>query len=537
MRTRSENFSWSLSHEQLLGSFSRHFVFVNLAPQTSIPSREEIARRMRTDMTDATRLALARYARIHETRHFHDAFGTAAGLTAFMLHFKSLIEFVSMRRKIGSIGLHTPPPPLKTHYHEQSCPEDVKHFVRRQTLLDRAIALICGDLSPVFVSTTEDWPRPLVELQSSLPTDLNLALGIAPTSALCFPQAVGFRDESDGEVRATRYIPVDFGTLTEANSQMLQRELAFAEFGQEMRESIVSSTRTLSTSKIGLDVIDSLPVPYDTIDLLLGRIARADGAKASIAPDTIFRVTEYAMNGTRFDDVNDRSVIVFNTPGQTLSSLIETELTPARLNGPAIDLDPVPAPSTLKELLVHIDELPDWRAIEQDGSLESPLLIVYSYVMREVAKPLLVKKLDPKFVKQYATLSGYMELLPELPRPFIVGRADHIDVGIEDEHKNRVLSAWTKYCFVVDLLRQSFDGTDVVLCPRKHGFLSSWKHMNFSFAAQDCQELIDLTLCGEWASGQGRTLPNCLFSNSLRGLGFRVKSAQDDDLGPYVVKV
>jgi hypothetical protein len=274
MRTRAENFSWSLGHEQLLGTFARHFVLVDLAPQSTVPSRDEIAQRMRTDMAGATRLALARYACIHETRHFHDAFGTAAGLTAFRLHFKSLLEFVAMRRELASIGMDTPAPPLKAQYYKEGCPEGVKRFVRREIVLDRALALICGDLRPLFVTSTDDWNRPIVELQSSPATDLNVALGIAPTSALCFPQAIGFRDESGDEVRGTRYIPIDFGTLTEANSQMLQRELAFAEFGQQMRESIVSTSRTVSSSKRVLDLIDSIPTPYDTIDFLLARIAR-----------------------------------------------------------------------------------------------------------------------------------------------------------------------------------------------------------------------------------------------------------------------
>ena len=383
--------------------------------------------------------------------------------------------------------------------------------------------------------TTEDWDSPLVELQSSPRSRLHQELDLSPGTVTCFPQAVGIRTEEGSELRGTRYIPIDFGSLTEANAQMLQREVAFHEFGQTMRQALVAGDfSTVTNKRDPVEILNSTPVPYDTVDFLLGRVARAGGQEPNIHPDTIFRVTEWAMGRTKFLGlIQDRGSVLLNTPGQALAWLIENELTADKLNGPALELDDLVEVSAVTEWIEYIEHLPDWRDILEDGALDTPLRIIYSYVMKEVAKPLLTRKLDREFLKRYTTLSGYLELRHELPAPFIVASENGFEVSFPDAHKDRLLGAWIKYCFEIDILSQMLHGSDVLLCTRRHGFLAQWKHVNLCAGQRTCQEFIDLALCGEWGE-QSRQLPKCLFSNFLTPLGY---VSPTGDKSPWVISV
>lgn len=92
MNTRHVDFRFSMNGAELFGSFSRRFTFVSLQGQ-KVPGRQEIQDTARTDLGAAKEMALSRYARLHETRHFHDAFGTIAGLVAFRLNYEATLDF------------------------------------------------------------------------------------------------------------------------------------------------------------------------------------------------------------------------------------------------------------------------------------------------------------------------------------------------------------------------------------------------------------------------------------------------------------
>src|ERR1041384_1658876 len=49
-----------------------------------------------TSLEKRVQLSLARYSYIHETRHFHDFFGTLAGVSLFMAHFEMLRHFLTL---------------------------------------------------------------------------------------------------------------------------------------------------------------------------------------------------------------------------------------------------------------------------------------------------------------------------------------------------------------------------------------------------------------------------------------------------------
>ena len=513
MKQRCGDFIFSINGADLLGTFSQQFLFISLSSSGQTSTSEDIKKLMSVDINAAKRLVLNRYVWLHERRHFHDAFGTAAGLAAFRLNFECICEFAQMKKELGAL---LPPPPL---WREDS-PDRIKQFIRKYTLSNKCLALICGSQRSILsLNSVEDWDKPLVELQSSNPLPIHSELNLSPSTLICFPQAIGVRIKGK-EVKATRYIPIDFTTLTEANSQMLQRELAYFEFGQEMRAAIVGGSWSVPLTEDFAKIMESAPLPYDTIDYVLARAARAGGANATIDPNTIFRVTEAALNRTKVSRYGDQVGVVFDTPSQSLATLLDKELTPKQLNGPAIKIENMIRKSIFDDLLVYIDSLPKWTDIPEDSSLESPICILYSYVMQEIAKPLLCKKLNPDFMNRYTTAAGYVELTSELPEPFIVATPNGFDVRCEPQHKQRLLNAWLKYCFVVDLVSQSVNGDSEIYCPRKHGFLKKYPMMNLCSGSLTCQQRIDRSLCGEWSSTQRHKAPICVFTNSLNGLGF-----------------
>lgn len=397
---------FSIDGAHVFGKFSQRFALVSLGDIASAPSAENVREAIRTDAAAAKKLALLRYAPVHEHRHFLDAFGTAAGLCAFRLHFVAAMEFAKFKSRYAG---KLPPPPLVHHYRDADCSGELRAFLRRFRLIDQCIGMICAAPRPVFSQEVSHWSQALVEFETGH-TALHETLDLSPPTVICFPQAIVLLVNDGKEVRVTRYIPVDFGTLTEANSQMLQRELAFHEVGQELREALVSGNLTVETSGSVGSALNRIPVPYDTIDFLLGRVAKVHGGTAHIDPDTIFRVTEWAMNRTKIVALGDRSAVVADVPAQALASLVNNKLTPQLLNGGPLELNEIMPPVIAKAWLDYIDSLPLWTDVPEDGSLESPLLILYSYVMKEVGRTATahskVRSRIPATIHHIARLSG-----------------------------------------------------------------------------------------------------------------------------------
>ena len=107
MKTHNGDFQFSLSGAELFGTFSRRFTFVSLQGQEE-PSRQEIQDMARINLNTAKQMALSRYARLHEIRHFHDAFGTVAGLVAFRLNFEATLDFLDF---VSTVHGKLPPRP------------------------------------------------------------------------------------------------------------------------------------------------------------------------------------------------------------------------------------------------------------------------------------------------------------------------------------------------------------------------------------------------------------------------------------------
>src|SRR6516165_6823757 len=112
------------------GTFYHTYLAVHYAEDTYNLSRpDQIRKRLRRERDPAKRLltAIRQVTLLHEVRHFHDCFGTNAGITLFLHHLARLRAFLGMCSRLNKDNLILKLP-LAEWVEDSSCPKYVQEF-------------------------------------------------------------------------------------------------------------------------------------------------------------------------------------------------------------------------------------------------------------------------------------------------------------------------------------------------------------------------------------------------------------------------
>jgi hypothetical protein len=454
-------------------------------------------------------LSLARYSYIHETRHFHDFFGTLAGVSLFLAHFEMLRSFLTLfeliRRTDETWSLPFP------KWADTSKFRDIHNrFLRRWSLYRRSAARFTGAFRATASPKqhTEDY---IVYLETE-----NASGKIA-----AFPFSLGLVEEG---VNLSVYYPISFIALLEGNAQAIQRTLAEHEFPPEIAIQFTPKKidHRISQPIEGLDdafeVVAASSQPYNVTDYLVSKYLRLTYNQPSFQRESITRLTDIALSKSAIlplaeDELGLPTQFQVSDVGQNFIDALKQTPMETLVTG-EIEYPQV-LTTVYKNYLDTILNFPEPETVDYKGDLLSPLTMLESVLRHEVIAPLIQARIESKHEVFYS-VNEYMKRFISLPKVPVL----EYEGGLEfaPYMSNKAKDAWSKYVFLSRIVSEIASGSQVLTCPRAQGAVGGKGDMSFHFDGE-CRDEINRGACNGWYPTRPRVLPKCLFANSLKALG------------------
>lgn len=501
-----------LDHDdEALGTFdflNLHAFIKHWPPLTPSMIKKEKSARKRSYFS------LARYAYIHETRHFHDSFGTIAGISLFFAHLKMLessAALLLMLRDSDEIW--------STPFHEwaktSKFSEIHNKLLNSWTLYTNASLKFLGAFRPIAAPRSHESDF-VVYLRTR---NFNEHV---PT----FPLNIGIEERGEN---FSVYYPIDLVTLLEGNAQALQRSFVEIEFPD--LASLYTPERIEHRVPMGIDGLSnevnylaSKIQPYNVTDLMISKYLRLSGESFEFERDTVTQLTDLALSqsmilATATDKMGFPEKYQTLDVGRNFINLLtqssRSDLINGRIQSPDL-LDKLYS-NFLKDTL----DYPKPEDLDYKGNLMFPLRLIESIIRHKVIAPLLRIRLDSNH-KVFNSGFEYIRRFKDLP-----------DVPVlEDSHGFRFApymseiaqDAWYKYIFLSRIVSELFvKGSPQLTCLRVPGSrgnmsIGSVGEVNFSMNS-NCNDEIACGKCNGWYRSRPRALPSCTFSLLLRELG------------------
>lgn len=450
-------------------------------------------------------LSLARYAHIHETRHFHDFFGTLAGASLFFAHFKMVRALASMMEMscLTDERWHLPFP----QWTEQSKFSD---FYRRH-------ALSWSAYRKAVIKMTDAFRPRAIERQFPNEYALRVATSVGGDPTPAFPFDVGIPEK---DLRLTVVYPLSLTALLEGSAQAIQRSLAEAEFPPELAAELTPhriGQLQLRKEEPEADFLDRIAAsiqPYNVTDLTLSKYLRLKSGKQSFLREALMRLTDIALSSSAIrpaqqDDLNLPTSFDVSCVGtefvRMMEELLPEDLARSKIEYPKVCLE------AYSQLLAQLNAMPSPEALAYRNDLLSPLDMLEATIGRHVMAPLIKARVESSHAVYYS-VTEYMRRFPELPAVPVL---EH-DGGLifASYMSDEACDAWGKYVFLSRVLAQMMDGALILTCPRSDHTVGHIGDATFSMDGE-CSEHIDNGECGGWHPESWRPLPSCLFSNLL----------------------
>ena len=445
--------------------------------------------------------AMSQMAVLHEERHFHDAFGTRAGISLFLMRTYVLDEFARTGLKLQKEKKRWPLPLTKPG--NAALTGDVLKFVRLALAARSAGQRF--QATPAITQEATDLPNPLPHVSRLQENDLK-------TTVYAFPARTAAK-RGDGTTHpGLTHIPIALDAVMEGIAQAIQRSYAEVMWGDEVADSLFllagATLREIGTA--------GQPATYNATDLMVSRFLQNAGSPG-FARTTLLKLSDHALGEGLVSvswgaDGNVQTQLV--CPGHAFVDSLET------LGAPAIKAGAVPAPAneTYAEIRKNLASLPPWESV--DAKYPRPLsdvLILRNWVASTIIVPLLDQRLetDHQVFSDWEVWFGRYGSLPMTPfrvRPNGVLLAKNVP--------ERVQHAWITVVMLESMLRQLITGEPAVLCPRAHGLIPGLEKTNLAYSGS-CSEYVDAELCGQYTEGMSiKSLPQCRFAEVLGMAGF-----------------
>ncbi|MCA9139906.1 MAG: hypothetical protein KDB00_24200 [Planctomycetales bacterium] len=496
----------SRSHKSAFGSFHPNVVTIRLDfPRGSWLKPWEIERFLKDNKDEDVRArkAIESFAYFHELRHFHDYFGTFAGINLFVNFLQIVREFAALSDAIRSVGL-TWELPITRWAQRPDCPEPIRLFVHKYRVMSFARDVFLGRLLiAVEEGTTDDVWRTVSapEIGMEFPVFASLARRI--------------NHETGKHHDVTVWQPLGFEALVEGTAQALQRTYLEGFWP----ESVVDTAWKLLMEFTGQSEfhVPKTALPYNLTDLLVSKFARQRG-RPVWERDSLLKLTDNALMQSRLQlnatdvpsPIPDRKAtnieVVSRHPGAVFVGAMESA--DWALNKPVAALEL--SSEWLKSIRDSFAdcEHPKQAVADPDASA---IDVVEAFVRHEIIVPLLEVRVRYG-ADVFCNTANYFSHRKEFPEPIITSHHNDFETakGVDD----RILKKWAEFCLMANAMEQLLDGKEVIACPRAYSLIPAFEF--FQMAEGGCTKHIQGRTCQTWTLGMLSSLPNCGFRNVVR---------------------
>ena len=290
----------SVDDEEILGFFQPFYLYASVKFGRARTSKSPSEVKDYLSPEDLVTYALARYTWLHEIRHFHDYFGTLAGISLFTSHLqqvRAFARFIELRRSTGkSHSL-----PLDPAQFEDEASQEILHgLLRNWRIFLRSTARFVQ----AFEKTVEDGHHPDNHV---IYKEVDASGAKVPT----FPLSAGLA--TDGNLaEVSLFYPIGLEVLIEGNAQALQRSIMDVECPPGLADRLVPLMENHSiTSADPIDPKEFLKAkatPYNVTDLLVSKYLRLKG-HLRFQRESIVQLTDQALSRSFMFPPHFRSLI------------------------------------------------------------------------------------------------------------------------------------------------------------------------------------------------------------------------------------
>lgn len=508
-KERGRAFASSL-YSQTYGSYHHEYLAVSVRGSLSDACLSSLGGEISLDDQASLDQAMQNLAYQHEIRHFHDCFGTLAGISLFFWHVHELREFYTLtgwlRRQNLSWRM-----PLRTWVRENDCPTKIKRFYHlfRSRRFHRD--LFVGSLAGFNEEGPSDEPWEWIVTHPPFP----LHEEAPPIPA--FPMSAGRRSQAS-EDRWTHFCPLALVPLLEGNAQAVQRSLLEAIcrsevvnlYWQRMTQYRVEPTTSNSESSARSNFC---PLPYNVTDYLLTRFLTKERGCSNYPRSLILKVTDAAlMTSLAPSTIYYRDPKFSRHPGAAFVDVLNSTDWRRDLE------DCSPAVPISSDDLYRI--ISNYRAKIRpmsDPSRSHPIDVIESYAVHHVIIPLLELRLRYGH-SVFSEPLTYWKHIVEFPVPAMIFG----DRGIQPstDMPRGLMEAWLSYVLLQNLMTSIMDAEHAILpCPRAYNLIPGIERCELAYP-ESCSRHISDRSCMNWTSGSLNELPKCRFSKMLAEMGF-----------------
>jgi hypothetical protein len=462
--------------------------------------------------------ALTAAAYLHEMRHFHDCFGTVAGITLFLNDLHIIDLFLRACLTLRRTGQHWRIP-VTEWVRDNRCPEEVKRALLEFQMAHKLRLLFLGNIRlPVKPGSTREIVRLFLPTGGFIRPD-DLAIPAFPTNIKL--------SRKGRLVPHIGFVPLGFEALIEGNAQAIQRTMIEGWWGKEVAAEV---WRRMTHIEMASEEEDPSPNLYLATDFMVTRRLREVYSISEFSRDLILDFTDKALMESRLYSTAQSlsgegltTAIEYIHPGlQTLKHIkqISSAQNPIPERGAPSGTGPVANGETFLWDLVR--QAPPVEELLALGARRPPVTaIVRSFVLNQVVKPLLEirRRSDGR---AFRTIHGYVEYHREMPQvPFIVYKSQSCIAPYVSSFAVR--ECLIQYIFIERIMNALFEARQqpIIFCPRRFSRFPGARFMNFA-RSRSCQDWISEMACGSWQPGYLADLPDCNFRNTLDA--FRVEA-------------
>jgi len=502
MEDNSVNFDMGNTPETAqYGSYNHFLLSIHVPKFHTRPSSPSEAAKFSRKHSEREQIdaALNDVALMHELRHFHDCFGTMAGISLFECHLSRLNAFLEVCRKLYQedrlLKL-----PLVEWADDPDCPVYVKKFVKD---------LIYNVTLENIFSGRVDLPGQKGEEELVYKTFEVLPKINVPA----FPLQIGSISIYENHPPAwneanTSWAPIGFEQLIEGNAQALQRT-----YLESVWPAIVDSVWNLMTTRAGApqhessEIRNLTRVPYNITDLLLTKYLAKHHNIKRYYRDRVLEISDRALMwgwcpslGTKQDMRNAGGGFVLAMEGADWSKGTKSVVTKSHVSTEG-----------LRKLASQYASTPHY-SVTEGRNIQSAVEYIHRFSVHEIISPLIALRIQHGESVFFDT-GKYLKNLAAFPFPPLIFGDESLSQR-DDVNAGEFMRNWAKFAILSDVCGQIWSGAKLITCARAYNYLPGIKFTELC-KTPGCDNAVRNRECLTWDPRYNDPFPYCVFRDVL----------------------